>query len=358
MGLKISQLTSAPALSGDELFEIAESGSSLSVPASGVLSYIQKTITKIGISPEELGYFLTSDLNGNLSFAPSGISNVVEDVTPQLGGNLDVGDYSIITEDATTAKPINIIAGDSAGGNYNPHVIIRAGGGNYFSYSANATIQGGNGVQSGTHGGVAYVKGGEPEGGAGAGGGFIGSIEVRGGLSNNEGGAIVVSPGNAKSGENAAGGQLTLKSGSAFGTVAAGKISLDAGNNNSSGDGGDIEFNPGKSSSGADGVIKITTDTGATTSIEVRFHESDAGSQYISLKAPDSISTNRVWVLPIEDPTTVNGYPLTTNASGELSFSSVVSGSSLNAENGYTGSFLASGGQTVTVKNGIITSVA
>ena len=40
MALKISQLPKAPALSGDELFEIAESGSSRSVPASGISTYI------------------------------------------------------------------------------------------------------------------------------------------------------------------------------------------------------------------------------------------------------------------------------------------------------------------------------
>ena len=43
------------------------------------------------------GQVLTTDGSGNLSFADasSGISNIVEDTTPQLGGNLDVQSYEI-----------------------------------------------------------------------------------------------------------------------------------------------------------------------------------------------------------------------------------------------------------------------
>ena len=39
------------------------------------------------------------------------------------------------------------------------------------------------------------------------------------------------------------------------------------------------------------------------------------------MKAPDSLTTNRTWVLPQDDPTTADGKALTTDASGNMSFS-------------------------------------
>ena len=48
--------------------------------------------------------------------AVTGLSNVVEDTTPQLGGNLDTNGFNIITVDATTPDDIVVLAGTTSSG--------------------------------------------------------------------------------------------------------------------------------------------------------------------------------------------------------------------------------------------------
>jgi len=67
----------------------------------------------------------------------------------------------------------------------------------------------------------------------------------------------------------------------------------------------------------------------STAGSEIRLPEdTDNGSNYIALKAADNIGSNITFTLPAADGT--NGQAITTNGSGTLGFSSVVSTSSSN----------------------------
>ncbi|MCP4583169.1 MAG: formylglycine-generating enzyme family protein, partial [candidate division Zixibacteria bacterium] len=76
------------------------------------------------------------------------------------------------------------------------------------------------------------------------------------------------------------------------------------------------------------------------------YEESGNGSNYLRLAAPDTLSDDVTWTLPSSDGT--SGYALTTDGSGQLSWSDAGSGGSLNY--GATGSlaFYASPGSTAT----------
>ncbi len=87
-----------------------------------------------------------------------------------------------------------------------------------------------------------------------------------------------------------------------------------------SGYGGDITFDVGYGSLG-DGFVMFRPATSAGAP-EIRLFESDAGSsRYVGLKAPELASGSQTWTLPDDDPNLVSGYYLTTNTSGEMSFS-------------------------------------
>ena len=67
----------------------------------------------------------------------------------------------------------------------------------------------------------------------------------------------------------------------------------------------------------------------STAGAEIRLPEdTDNGSNYVALKAADTIASNITFTLPAADGT--NGQAITTNGSGTLGFSSVVSTSSSN----------------------------
>ena len=66
--------------------------------------------------------------------------------------------------------------------------------------------------------------------------------------------------------------------------------------------------------------------TGAGNTSELRFSELSAnGSNYVGLKAPDNITTNKIWVLPNADGTT--GQVLKTDGGGNLGWVTPTSGS-------------------------------
>lgn len=71
---------------------------------------------------------------------------------------------------------------------------------------------------------------------------------------------------------------------------------------------------------------------------EIRFHELVAnGGNYVGFKAPDSVTANKVWVLPSSDGTD-NTYFMRTDGSGNLSFgrvtaAAIASGAALTASN-------------------------
>lgn len=63
----------------------------------------------------------------------------------------------------------------------------------------------------------------------------------------------------------------------------------------------------------------------ATAGAEIRLPEdTDNGSNYVALKAPDTLASNLTFTLPSVDGT--NGQALTTNGSGTLSFTTITSG--------------------------------
>ncbi len=96
---------------------------------------------------------------------------------------------------------------------------------------------------------------------------------------------------------------------------------------------------------------------------EERFMELAAnGSNYVGFKAPDSIATNTVWTLPSSGGT--NGYALTTNGTGALSWSNVggandVSNPSISTDNavarfdGATGLLIQNSGVIIDDSNNV-----
>ena len=90
-------------------------------------------------------------------------------------------------------------------------------------------------------------------------------------------------------------------------------------------------------------IKPYSTNAGQTG--EMRFRELGAsGSQYVGLKAPDTLATNTIWTLPPGDGP--SGYVLSTNGSGTLSWISPSSGSvtSIVPGTGLTGGPISSSG--------------
>ena len=97
----------------------------------------------------------------------------------------------------------------------------------------------------------------------------------------------------------------------------------------------------------------------ATAGAEIRLPEdTDNGSNYVALKAPDTLASNLTFTLPSADGT--NGQVITTNGSGTLSFTSVAAGDVTAAgNNAFTGAntFYNATGQAfapATTNDGII----
>lgn len=90
--------------------------------------------------------------------------------------------------------------------------------------------------------------------------------------------------------------------------------------------------------------------TGAGNTLELRFLELAAnGAHYVGFKAPDAITSDRIWTLPSADGS--SGYALTTNGSGVLAFSEVVTPSSTSTLTNKTFDVEATGNSlTVTEK--------
>lgn len=222
--------------------------------------------------------------------------------------------------------------------------------------------------------------------------GVGGAINIRAGEGEDDnGGLILLKPGNVNSGDGN-GGNLTMNSGNGYGSGNGGTISMYAGTSTSgisgavdlfggaalgsadggrfriragqagasSGDGGDLELYGGSGGSGgfagtggdiilhpgdgsvADGSVIIANagnDRG-----QLRFR-ADGSGNYIALQATSTVSVNRVWTLPDDDPSVVSGQFLTTDASGILSFAAVAGGTSRYEE---TGGFTASVAKTIT----------
>lgn len=171
---------------------------------------------------------------------PDLLANLDEDLSPQLGADLDVNNFSIISADAT-------------GGAISNTIKIRQG------------------VPGPTSGSVT-------------------SLSLYGSDS---------------SASTAPGGSIKLEGGDG-GTQSGGGITLVAGDGTA-----------------GLGSIVIRGKIGGSTAPELQFWEANAnGNYHVSLRAPDDVTiTDRIWILPQDDPTVIANQPLTSDTSGVLSFS-------------------------------------
>jgi len=310
-------------------------------------------------------YFLQTDGSGQLSWsAAGGLLNVVEDLTPQLGGTLDVNGFSIITTDAIEAavSPILITGGNESGttGQYAGHV----------------TLQGGN-ASPGTAGSVNLYAGSTTSGSY-----YAGNVRVYGGdAASNKGGGIIIKSGDALSANSnfdsglifittpsptagGSGGNINLTTGNGSGPYGdGGTINITAGNsalyfggdvNISAGSGGTgyfgghVNITAGTSNAGYVGDIVLTAGAGgvagegaveiknANSAISGRVHiyESSAnGTNKVQLLAPVTLAADTNFVFPPTDG--ANGEVLSTDGSGVTSW--IAAGGSnnwLTANNG------------------------
>ena len=86
------------------------------------------------------------------------------------------------------------------------------------------------------------------------------------------------------------------------------------------------------------------------------FEDSDNGSNFVGLKAPNAVTSNTTFTLPDGDGS--NGQFLKTDGSGQLSFGTVVSSLSLAADSGSNDSFSTGETLTFTGGEGIDTTVS
>jgi len=154
-----------------------------------------------------------------------GLANIVEDTTPQLGGNLDVNGFDIITPSSSTATSpshIQIRGGDKTyvGGGYAADSVHLYGGSATNNNQAGAVfLQAGNASGTSDGGGITI------ESGSATGTGACGTVNIRGvdtsGATVTSAGSMVLRGGNAfGSATSTAGGDISMYGGSAVGGTA------------------------------------------------------------------------------------------------------------------------------------------
>jgi len=311
----------------------------------------------------------------------TGMLSLIEDTSPQLGGNLDVNGHSIITPYSTTntSPSITIAVGVTAyAGHYATAGDVNISSGtSYDNNSAgNVNISGGKSYGVGgfilSNGGSVNIYAGESLTSNYGLGGDVNIVAGDANGGNNTGGNVKLFAGGTSSANNSRGGELEIRSGSSTldtagalsivagttggdnfapkvtiagsssnGTQPAGDIRILAGGNSSTGDGGEIFIAAGNSTAGVGGDLLLVPGGGTgSTSGTINLHTGGnligtaelrlwndtntvhSTGNYVVLKAPATVN-NRTWTLPQDDPTTANGQFLTTNASGVLSFAVV-----------------------------------
>lgn len=244
------------------------------------------SLTDVAISTPSNGQLLkyngTAWINSTVT---TGINNLVEDTTPQLGGDLDVNAYKLVS----TSNGNIELAPNGTGDVYLTADTVRIG-----DLNANATI-----TTNGT-----------------------GNLLLTTGSTNS--GSITIAQGdNADITVNTHGtGKIILSDTVRTNTIDGNGSPLILYGNLTSG-GGQVAVGSGSSAlvelfHGASGSVVVGTNTG--TEGQLRFLEA-SGSNYIGFKAPSSITTDTTWTLPSSDGT--NKQVLTTNGSGTLSWATV-----------------------------------
>lgn len=113
------------------------------------------------------------------------------------------------------------------------------------------------------------------------------------------------------------GGSIGLSAGSNTGTGAGGNIIIGGGDSATAG-GGQITLQAGSgATAGAINLSAVNATAGGT--VDLKFFELQAnGFNSVGFKAPDAITTDTIWTLPVADGT--SGQVLSTNGSGILSW--------------------------------------
>jgi YVTN family beta-propeller protein len=175
-------------------------------------------------------------------------------------------------------------------------------------------LVGGQGYGNGFGGAVSITGGGSGTSTFSAGGGVI----IAGGFATgNGGGGGVTITGSDTFGTGIA-GSVGITAGSAFGGGNAGGLSLTAGASFGTANGGDITLQPGISIGGYTGNLVLQSGFGFAPP-EFRLNEDQLfGSNYVGFRAPTSVTSDSVWILPASDGT--SGQVLSTDGAGNLSF--------------------------------------
>jgi len=311
-----------------------------------------------------------------------GLDAVVEDLSPQLGANLDTNGFNIVSADGTSPSDIRIQPGTDTDGGTGADVTIASGysttaggvggslnlfagdgdttGGEVFMFGGYSTTGTAGGITIdggyvGTNGGDVFIKGGySPTGTSGkltlnsgaTSTGIVGDIIIETGDSNSTlvggdikliciqtlqagsaGGSIDITAGYGV----ASGGAITIKPGGT-GTGNASKLDLFAADSSDvAGLGGDITLTPGYGGNNADpslsGTVEIHAGRRQVSVGKLDFWRDTntlhTTGNYVRLQAPTTLAADRTWTLPDDDPATSNGYFLKTDATGVLSFASV-----------------------------------
>ncbi len=275
MGFRLDTDTGIYTNTADTLSFSTSGTRRFSILPDGSLEFVD--ISAPGVTTNKL-YVVSGTLYWDGSdISSGGLSNVVEDTTPELGGDLDVGGFDIEASSGGAYLRMNdttsFLQGKYVTGGIGTNITINAGGSNLVGGGLN--LWGGD---ADAVGGTINITGGD--GGTGA----AGDLQLNGGLST-----------------DGIGGEIKIKSG-----------------NSTNGTSGDIQFIIGSGSTVGSLKIQAVNSTGAV--VPLKFLESGANTDYVALQAPSSVSISRTWTLPQDDPSTADGQFLTTDSSGVMSF--------------------------------------
>lgn len=339
-----SQLGKTIAIIGGTGITTAISGSTITVTSSGgggSSSRINDTDDNTYVETEQgaddnqirFGIEVTNGRKVGGEIANWGQNGVL--IGNQYGSGLD-GIDSVANN---SGIPIKIVPGK--GGRANPGVstggvggelILRAGNGGYGDYGPDTS--GGNGgyvsIRGGYGGsGTSFPYAGQADGGAieikagkGADSGDGGRLDLLAGVGGSgdgatnggAGGIITIVAGNSAFNNNGGGISITSGSGGNSGTAKGGTITIETKQSNATGVvGPDVTIKTGRGSGAASGNIVLATGYGGIQgaviigsaagygpySTELRFREGPSnGTNIVALKAPSSIASDQVWILP------------------------------------------------------------